>query len=196
MNATSVCTSILEFLSPVVGTVFALHAEVDVGPDAAVVQQLDRTNIVTHAQEDLRGLVLAQQPQGVHLGRDGEHGPRGKHQPEQIPAMSVVSSQLKKLLGRMKRCHQAKHSVKSTSPNNELQFSHITAADKWIVILPVEGKIFPLEFRRCYFTLSSEAPSWNLLLPQSHSVREPPSTNTEDPAAPESGRGEEDAGAH
>lgn len=60
-------TSVLELLSPVVGAVFALHAEVDVGADAAVVQRLDRANVVAHAQEDLRRLVLAQQPQGVHL---------------------------------------------------------------------------------------------------------------------------------
>ena len=65
------CTSVLELLGPVVGAVFALHAEVDVGADAAVVQLLDRAHIVTHAQEDLRRLVLAQQPQGVHLtGRE------------------------------------------------------------------------------------------------------------------------------
>lgn len=57
----------MELLSPVVGAVFALHAEVDVGADAAVVQRLDRANVVAHAQEDLRRLVLAQQPQGVHL---------------------------------------------------------------------------------------------------------------------------------
>lgn len=63
----AVCTSVLEFLSPVVGAVFALHAEVDVGADTAVVQRLHRTNVVAHAQEDLRWLVLAQQPQGVHL---------------------------------------------------------------------------------------------------------------------------------
>lgn len=62
-----VSTSVLELLSPVVGAVFALHAEVDVGADAAVVQRLDRANVVAHAQEDLRRLVLAQQPQGVHL---------------------------------------------------------------------------------------------------------------------------------
>lgn len=57
----------MKLLSPVVGAVFALHAEVDVGADAAVVQRLDRANVVAHAQEDLRWLVLAQQPQGVHL---------------------------------------------------------------------------------------------------------------------------------
>ena len=57
----------MELLSPVVGAVLALHAEVDVGTDAAVVQWLDWTNIVAHTQEDLRWLILAQQPQGVHL---------------------------------------------------------------------------------------------------------------------------------
>lgn len=61
-------TSVLKLLSPVVRAVFALHAEVDVGADAAVVQRLDRANVVAHAQEDLRRLVLAQQPQRVHLG--------------------------------------------------------------------------------------------------------------------------------
>lgn len=62
-----ICTSVLELLSPVVGAVLALHAEVDIGADAAVVQRLDRANVVAHAQEDLRWLILAQQPQGVHL---------------------------------------------------------------------------------------------------------------------------------
>lgn len=65
-------TSVLKLLSPVVGAVFALHAEVDVGADAAVVQRLDRANVVAHAQEDLRRLVLAQQPQRVHLGSKTE----------------------------------------------------------------------------------------------------------------------------
>lgn len=58
----------MELLNPVVRAVFALQAEVDVGADAAVVQRLDRANVVTHAQKDLRWLVLAQKPQGVHLG--------------------------------------------------------------------------------------------------------------------------------
>lgn len=44
-----------------------MHAEVDVGADAAVVQRLDRTHVITHAEEDLRRLVLAEQPHGVHL---------------------------------------------------------------------------------------------------------------------------------
>lgn len=60
-------TSVLKLLGPVVGAVFALHAEVDVGANAAIVERLDRTNIVAHTQEDLRWLVLAQQPQRVHL---------------------------------------------------------------------------------------------------------------------------------
>lgn len=67
MNKGIFTTSVLELLSPVVGAVFALHAEVDVGPDAAVIQRLDGANVVAHAQEDLRRLVLAQQPQGMHL---------------------------------------------------------------------------------------------------------------------------------
>lgn len=67
-TAESVSTSVLELLSPVVGAVFALHAEVDVGADAAVVERLHWPNVVAHAQEDLRRLVLAQEPQGVHLG--------------------------------------------------------------------------------------------------------------------------------
>lgn len=62
-----VCTSVLELLGPVVGAVLPLHAEVDVGADAAVVQWLHWANIVAHAKEDLRWLVLAQQAQGVHL---------------------------------------------------------------------------------------------------------------------------------
>lgn len=62
-------TSVLQLLGPVVGTVLALHAEVDVGADAAVVQRLDRTHVITHAEEDLRRLVLAEQPHGVHLQR-------------------------------------------------------------------------------------------------------------------------------
>lgn len=72
MNKGIFTTSVLELLSPVVGAVFALHAEVDVGPDAAVIQRLDGANVVAHAQEDLRRLVLAQQPQGMHLRWQGE----------------------------------------------------------------------------------------------------------------------------
>lgn len=64
----SISTSVLKLLSPVVGAVFALHAEVDVSADAPVVEWLYWANVVAHAQEDLRWLVLAQQPQGVHLG--------------------------------------------------------------------------------------------------------------------------------
>lgn len=68
------CTPVLKLLSPVVRAVLALHAEVDVGADAAVVQRLHRANVVAHAQKDLRRLVLAQQPQGVHLGGKTEEG--------------------------------------------------------------------------------------------------------------------------
>ena len=79
----SFSTSVLELLGPVVGAVFALHAEVDVGADAAVVQRLDRADVVAHAQEDLRRLVLAQQPQGVHLRRgQREEEPLRKMWPE------------------------------------------------------------------------------------------------------------------
>lgn len=60
-------TSVLKLLSPVVGAVFALHVEVDVGADAAIVRRLDWANVITHAQEDLRWLVLTQQSQRVHL---------------------------------------------------------------------------------------------------------------------------------
>lgn len=47
-------TSVLKFLSPVVGAVLALHAEVDIGADATVVQRLNWTNVIAHAEEDLR----------------------------------------------------------------------------------------------------------------------------------------------
>lgn len=63
----NMCTSVLELLSPVVGAVLALQAEVNIGADAAVVQWLDGANVIAHAQEDLRWLVLAEQSQGVHL---------------------------------------------------------------------------------------------------------------------------------
>lgn len=64
---TCVCTSVLQLLGPVVGAVLPLHAEVDVGTNAAVVERLHRADVVAHAKEDLRRLVLAQQAQGVHL---------------------------------------------------------------------------------------------------------------------------------
>lgn len=64
---TETLTSVLQLLGPVVGTVLALHAKVDVGADAAVVQRLDRTHVIAHAEEDLRRLVLAEQTHGVHL---------------------------------------------------------------------------------------------------------------------------------
>lgn len=54
MISTGVSTSVLKFLSPIVGAVFALHAEVDVGADTTIVQWLNRANIITHAEEDLR----------------------------------------------------------------------------------------------------------------------------------------------
>ena len=50
--------SVLQLLCPVVGAVLALHAEVDVGANAAVVQRLHWANIVAHAEEYLRGLIL------------------------------------------------------------------------------------------------------------------------------------------
>lgn len=49
-----ISTSVLKFLSPIVGAVFALHAEVDVGADTTIVQWLNWANIITHAEEDLR----------------------------------------------------------------------------------------------------------------------------------------------
>ena len=49
------------------GTGLPLHAEVDGGADAAVVQRLDRTHVIAHTEEDLRGLILAEQPHGMHL---------------------------------------------------------------------------------------------------------------------------------
>lgn len=60
-------TSVLKLLSPVVRAVFALHAKVNIGANAAVVQWLNWAHIVAHAQEYLRWLILAQQTQGVHL---------------------------------------------------------------------------------------------------------------------------------
>lgn len=54
-------------MDSVVWAVFSLQAEVNVGADAAVDQRLNWTDIVTHAQEDLRWLVLAQEAQRVHL---------------------------------------------------------------------------------------------------------------------------------
>lgn len=69
MNCTGVSTSVLKFLSPVVGAVFALHAEVDISADTTIVQWLNWTNIITHAEENLRWQVLAQESQRVHLRR-------------------------------------------------------------------------------------------------------------------------------
>lgn len=44
-----ITTSVLKLLSPVVRAIFAPHAEVDIGADAAVVQWLNRAHVVTHA---------------------------------------------------------------------------------------------------------------------------------------------------
>lgn len=60
-------TSVLWTQGAVVGAVAALLAEVDVGPDAALQQRLGGPGVVAHAHEDLVGLVLAEQAQGVHL---------------------------------------------------------------------------------------------------------------------------------
>lgn len=80
-NCTTHITSVLWAEGAVVGTVAALLAEVDVGPDAALQQRLRGPGVVAHAHEDLVGLVLAEQAQGVHLWRDkrgvqGEAGGR------------------------------------------------------------------------------------------------------------------------
>lgn len=64
-------TSVLGPQGAVVGAVAALLAEVDVGSDAALQQRLGGPGVVAHAQEDLVGLVLAQQAQGVHLCERG-----------------------------------------------------------------------------------------------------------------------------
>lgn len=66
-------TSVLGSHSAVVGAVAALLAEVDVGPDAALQQGLGGPGVVAHAQEDLVGLVLAEEAQGVHLRESGAH---------------------------------------------------------------------------------------------------------------------------
>lgn len=62
-------TSVLWAEGAVVGAVAALLAEVDIGSDAALQQRLGGPGVVTHAQEDLVGLVLAEEAQGVHLWR-------------------------------------------------------------------------------------------------------------------------------
>ena len=62
-------TSVLWAKGAVVGAVAALLAEVDVGADAALQQPLGGPGVVTHAQEDLVGLILAEEAQGVHLRR-------------------------------------------------------------------------------------------------------------------------------
>lgn len=67
-------TSVLWAKGAVVGAVAALLAEVDVGTDAALQQGLGGPGVVTHAQEDLVGLILAEEPQGVHLWRKERDG--------------------------------------------------------------------------------------------------------------------------
>lgn len=62
-------TSVLWAKGAVIGAVTALLAEVDVGADAALQQRLGGPGVVAHAQEDLVGLILAEEAQGVHLRR-------------------------------------------------------------------------------------------------------------------------------
>lgn len=62
-------TSILWTEGTVVGAVATLLAEVDISSDAALQQRLGRPSVVAHAHEDLVGLVLAEEAQGVHLWR-------------------------------------------------------------------------------------------------------------------------------
>lgn len=59
-------TSVLGPQHTVVRTVPSL-TEVDVGANAALVQWLRRPHVVTHTEEDLRGLVLAEETKGLHL---------------------------------------------------------------------------------------------------------------------------------
>lgn len=63
-------TSVLWAEGTVVGAVAALLAEVDVGSDAALQQRLGGPGVVAHTHEDLVGLVLAEEAQGVHLWRN------------------------------------------------------------------------------------------------------------------------------
>ncbi len=60
-------TSVLWAEGSVVGAVTALLAEVDIGSDAALQKRLGGASVVAHTQEDLVGLVLAEEAQGVHL---------------------------------------------------------------------------------------------------------------------------------
>lgn len=64
-------TSVLWAEGAVVGAVSTLLAEVDVGSDAALQQRLGGPGVVAHTQEDLVGLILAEEAQGVHLWRGG-----------------------------------------------------------------------------------------------------------------------------
>lgn len=74
-------TSVLGAQGAVVGAVAALLAEVDVGSDAALQQRLGGPGVVAHAQEDLVGLVLAEEAQGVHLRGDEPDGQRRQQRP-------------------------------------------------------------------------------------------------------------------
>lgn len=67
LMSTICITSVLRAEGSVVGAVAALLAEVDVSSDAALQQRLGGTGVVTHTHEDLIGLVLAEEAQGVHL---------------------------------------------------------------------------------------------------------------------------------
>lgn len=71
-------TSVLWAEGTVVGTVAALLAEVDVGADAALQQRLSGPDVVAHAQEDLVGLILTEEAQGVHLEEGGGGTAAGK----------------------------------------------------------------------------------------------------------------------
>lgn len=62
-------TSVLWAKGAVVGAVTALLAEVDIGSDATLQQRLGGPGVVAHTQEDLVGLVLAEETQGMHLWR-------------------------------------------------------------------------------------------------------------------------------
>lgn len=59
-------TSVLQPQHTVVGTVSSL-TKVDVGADTALVDWLCWSHVITHAQEDLRGLVLTEKTKRLHL---------------------------------------------------------------------------------------------------------------------------------
>lgn len=61
-------TSVLRPHHAIVGTVSSL-TEVDVGADAAVVERLRWSHVVTHTQEDLRRLVKTEKSKRLHLMR-------------------------------------------------------------------------------------------------------------------------------